>query len=100
MILGYGYCVKGCIIRITHCHYVKLNNKYRIDYETKISIHIIYFDFNNQYIGVLSEQPPYKGFKYVEDLSVFTHDFIINYDKNSKFGYTLTFDVHYTRFRS
>ena len=45
-----------------------------IDYETKISIHIIYFDFNNQYIGVLSEQPPYKGFKYVEDLSMFTHD--------------------------
>ena len=70
MILGYGYCVKGCIIRVTHCHYVKLNNKYMIDYETKISIHIIYFDFNNQYIGVLSEQPPYKGFKYVEDLSV------------------------------
>ena len=29
---------------------------------------------------------------------MFTHDFIIHYYKNSKLGYALTFDTHYSEY--
>lgn len=35
---------------------------------------------------------PYRGFEYDEDISIFTHDFITNYDKFSGFGCSLIVD--------
>ena len=35
---------------------------------------------------------------YVEDMSVFTHDFIIDYDKFSDFGDTLIVDIDYPEY--
>ena len=52
-------------------------------------------NFHNQQWWALSESLPCSGFKYVEDVSVFTTDFIINVCKKSDFGYTLLVDVDY-----
>ena len=41
----------------------------------------------------MSQPLPYIQFEYVEYISVFTYDFIINYDKFSDFSYTLVVDV-------
>jgi hypothetical protein len=36
---------------------------------------------------------PVDGFEWVKDLSIFTSDFILNYDKNAHVGYILQVDV-------
>ena len=41
---------------------------------------------------------PYGRFDHVEDISIFTDDFIINYNKNSDFGYTLIVYVDYPEY--
>ena len=52
-------------------------------------------NFHNQQWWALSESLPCSGFKHVEDVSVFTPDFIINVCKKSDFGYKLLVDVDY-----
>ena len=54
-------------------------------------------DFNNQYGWTLSQPVPYGGFNYDEDISMFTHDFIINCNKNSDLGCTFIVDVDYSQ---
>ena len=56
---------------------------------------IQYFSFNYQYDWSLWQPLVYGGFDYVEDISIFTHGSIINYDKFSYFGYTLIVHVGY-----
>ena len=56
---------------------------------------IQYLDLNNQHWRALSQPIPYDGFEYVEDISMFTHAFIITYNKNSNFDYILVVDVDY-----
>ena len=41
---------------------------------------------------------PYGRFDHVEDISIFTDDFIINYNKNSDFDYTLIVYVDYPEY--
>lgn len=41
---------------------------------------------------------PYGGFKYVENVSTFTTDFIVNYYRNSDFNYTSLVDVEYPKY--
>ena len=53
---------------------------------------------SNQYGCTLSQLLRYGRFDYVEDISVFTHDFIINYNENSDLGYTLIVDVNYPEY--
>ena len=48
-----------------------------------------------QYRWALSQPLPYDEFEFVEDISVFTHDVIINYDKFSDLGYRLVVGVYY-----
>ena len=40
---------------------------------------------------------PVSDFKWVDDLSIFTEDFIKNYDEDSDIGYNLEVDVEYPR---
>ena len=40
---------------------------------------------------------PVSDFEWVDDLSIFTEDFIKNYDENSNKGYILEVDVEYPR---
>ena len=42
------------------------------------------FDFNNQYGWTLSQPIPYGEIEYVKDISMFTHDFVVNHDKFSQ----------------
>ena len=65
---------------------------------TKENTYIQYLDLSNQYGCTLSQLLRYGRFDYVEDISVFTHDFIINYNENSDLGYTLIVDVNYPEY--
>ena len=56
-----------------------------------------YLDFNNQYRMALSQPSPYAGFEYVEDVSMFKHDFIKSFDKLSDFDHSLLADVDYPK---
>ena len=80
MILDYENGIRGGITRYI-CQYVKANNKYmhRQD-ETKESSYISYLDFKNHYGWPLRLLLYYGGFEYVQNTSVFAHEFIMNYD--------------------
>ena len=54
--------------------------------ETKENSWIQYLVFNKQYGWTLSQSLPYARFEHAEDISIFTHDCIVNHDKNSDFG--------------
>ena len=73
------------------------------DYDEAIeSIYIQYLSFKNQYGWALFQPISYGGFEYVEDILMFTHDFIINlfyYNIiNSDFGHTLNIGVNYPEY--
>ena len=98
MIFDYGNSIRGEISGAI-CHYGEANNKYALDYnETKESTYVQYLDFNNQYGWALSQPVPYNGFEYVENISMFTHNVIKNYNNNSDFGYTLIVAVDYPEY--
>ena len=81
MILYYEHGVMGRITRAI-CNCTETNNKYLHDYDKiKESTSIQHLDFNNQYRWALSQPLPYARFDYVEEISMFSHDFIINYKK-------------------
>ena len=40
---------------------------------------------------------PVDSFKWVDDLSIFTEDFVKNYDEENDIGYLLTVDVEYPK---
>ena len=48
--------------------------------------------------NILMKIYPYGRFDHVEDISIFTNDFVINYNKNSDFGYTLIVYVDYPEY--
>ena len=54
--------------------------------ENKESSFIIY-DANNLHGWSMSKKLPVDGFKLEDDLSIFTEDFIKNYDEESDIGY-------------
>ena len=45
----------------------------------------------------MSKKLPVSNFKWVDDLSIFTEDFIKNNDKNNDIGYNLEVGVEYPR---
>ena len=62
------------------------------DFDEKMEVHI----FKISILRINTDRPfPSGGFEYVEDISIFTHDFIINYCKFSVFGSTLIVDADY-----
>ena len=66
------------------CNYVKANNKYMKNYDnTKESKYLMYLDANNLYGWAMCEKLPIDNFKWETDLSIFTSDFIKNYDSHS-----------------
>ena len=84
------------------CHatyrYAKANNKYMKNYnENKESSFLIYDDANNLYGFAMCKKLPVSDFKWVDDLSIFTEDFIKNYDEDSDIGYNLEVDVEYPK---
>ena len=84
------------------CHatyrYAKANNKYMKNYDgNKESSFLIYDDANNLYGFAMCKKLPVSGFKWVDDLSIFTEDFIKNYDEDSDRGYNLEVHVEYPK---
>ena len=53
------------------------------------STFLVYDDANNLYGWSICIKLPVDGFKWVDDLSMFTEDFIKNYNENSDIGYNL-----------
>ena len=76
--------------------YAKASNKYMKNHDRKIeSSFLEYLDANNLYGWPMCKKLPVSDFKWVDDLSIFTEDFIKNYDENSDKGYILEVDVEY-----
>ena len=63
--------------------------------KNKESSFLIYDDANNLYGFAMCKKLPVSDFKWVDDLSIFTEDFIKNYDENSDKGYISEVDIEY-----
>ena len=61
----------------------------------KLINHLAYIDQNNLYGSSLCKPLPHSEFSWVEDVSSFTTDFILNIDKEGEWGYTFEVDLHY-----
>ena len=88
---------RGGICQATH-RYVKANNKHMKNHgKDKESSDLIYVDANNLYGWSMCKKLPVSDFKYIDDISIFTEDFIKNYDKNIDKGCIFVVDVEYPR---
>ena len=66
-------------------------------YENKESSFLIYDDANNLYGFAMCKKLPVGNFKWVDDLSIFTEDFIKNSDEEHDIGYLFVVDVEYPK---
>ena len=57
----------------------------------------MYVDANNLYGWAVSKKLPQDNFKWIDDLSMFTEDFIKNCDEESDIGYLLAVDIKYPK---
>ena len=91
MFLTYEQGIRGGI-----CNKVpEANNKYLENYDkNKESSFLMYVDANNLYGWAMSKKFPVDEFKWVDDLSMFTEDFIKSYDEEGDAGYLLV-DIEY-----
>ena len=97
MLMVFEDGIRGGICQASH-RYVKANNKYMKNYDkNKESSFIIYDDAINLYGWSMSKKLPVDGFKWVYDSSIFTENFIKNYDEESDIGYLFAVDVEYPR---
>ena len=87
MFLTYEQGIRGGICNKVHS-YAEANNKYMKNYDkNKESSFLMYVDANDLYGWAMSKTLPVDGFKWVDDLSMFTEDFIKNYDEEGDVGY-------------
>ena len=85
--------IRGAICTAVH-KYAKANNKYMKNYDsTKESTYLMYVDANNLYGYAMSKKFPVDNFKWELNLTIFTEDFIKNYDEECDIGYLLIVDV-------
>ena len=97
MFLTYEEGTRGGICNKLHS-YAEANNKYMENYDkNKESSFLIYVDAYNLYGWALSKKLPVDGFKWVDDLSTFTEDFIKSYDEESDVSYLLVIDIKYPK---
>ena len=97
MFLTYEKVIRGGICNKVHS-YAEANNKYIKNYDkNKESLFLMYVDANNLYGWAMSKKLPVDGFKWVDDISMFTEDFIKNYDEEGDVGYLLVVDIEYPK---
>ena len=73
-------------------HYGETKNECVGNFDPKnYSRYIEYLGIINQYRKVVSESILFAGFIRILEISAFAFEFIMNYDKNSEFGYTQQF---------
>ena len=76
----------------------KANNKYMKNYDKNKELSFLrYDDANNLYGWSMCKKLPVGDFKWVDDLSMFTKDFIKNYDEKDDKGYLFVVDVEYPK---
>ena len=97
MLMMFEKGIRGGMCQATYI-YAKANNKYMKSYDkNKESSFLMYVDANNLYGWSMSKKLPVDGFKWVDDLTMFTEDFIKSYDEESDIGYLLVVDVEYPK---
>ena len=97
MLLQFEKGIRGGIATAVH-KYAKANIKYMKNYDsTKQSTYLMYVDANNLYGYAMSKKLPVDNFKWETNLTIFTEDFIKNYDEESDIGYLLFVDVIYPK---
>ena len=65
--------------------------------KNKESTFLVYDDASNLYGFAMCKKLPVDGFKWVDDLSIFTEDFIKKYDEEDDTGYLFVVDVEYPK---
>ena len=95
MLLLFEIGIRGGMYHVTH-NYAKANDKYMKNYDkNKESLFLTYVDANNLHGWAMSKKLLIDGFKWVDDLSMFTEDFINNCDEESDTGYLLVLVIIY-----
>ena len=95
MLLMFEKGIRGGMCQVSH-HYANANNKYLKNHDkNKESSYIEYLDVNNLCGWAMSKKLPVRDFKWLDNLSMFTEEFIKNYDENGDKGYILDVDVEY-----
>ena len=95
MLLMFEKGIRGGMCQVSH-HYAKANNKYMKNHdENKESTYVEYLDANNLYGWAMSKKLLVRDFKWIDDLSMFTEEFIKDYDENADKRYILEVDVEY-----
>ena len=76
MLLMFEEGTRGGICQATH-RYVKANNRYMKNHDKdKESSYLLYVDANNLHGWSMCKKLPVSDFKYTDDISIFTEDFI------------------------
>ena len=89
--------IRGGICQSTD-RYAEANNKYTRKYNKIItSSYLMYLDGNNLYGWEMCKKFSIGDFKWADDLSKYTENYIKNYDKNSDYGSILETDVEYPK---
>ena len=89
--------IRGGMCQVKY-KYAEANNKYIKNYDkNKKSSFLIYVDANNLYGWTMTKNLQVDGSKWVDDLTMFTEDFIKAYDEESDIGYSLFVDVEYPK---
>ena len=89
--------IRGEICHSIHRH-AKANNKYmENDDENEESSYIQYLDANNLYGWAMSQKIPVNGFKWIEDTSRISEEFIKNYNEDNNKGYIFEVDLKYPK---
>ena len=95
MLLLFEKVIRGGMCNVVQ-RYAKTNNKYMTNYDnTQKSVYLMYLDAIKVYGWAMSKKLPIDSFKWEQDLSMFTPDFIKNYDENSDIGYLFYVDITY-----
>ena len=95
MLMLFEQGIRGGICTAIH-YYADADNKYMKNYDsTKKSTYLMYVDANNLSRYAMNQKLPIKNFKFETDLSIFTENFIKNYNEQSNTGYLLVVDVIY-----
>jgi len=77
-------------------HFAKANNKYLKNYEAeKPTSYILLTDCTNEYGAVMKLFLPIGGFKWVDDVSLFTEEYIKNLTPDQPIGYFIEADLEY-----
>ena len=97
MLILFEKGIRGGMCQASY-RYAKANDKYMKKYDkNKESSFLMYVDANNLHGYAMSKTLPVDSFKWVDDLSIFTKDFIKNYDEESDIGYLFIADVEYPK---